>query len=85
MQREEVAEARGGVGVVKYTRVRAQETPISALAQVPHLLDAGRRVGAVHEFEGRAGLNSKGPRLGSQADAGVAMRGQMDEDAVDDV
>ena len=83
LQSEDISEVRGGIGVVKYTRVRVQETPVSALAQVPQILDTGRRVGAVHEFEGRAGRDDP-IYLGIYADAGIAMRGQMDEDTVDD-
>ena len=76
---EDVAKICGDDGVVEHARVGIQETPVAALAQVPQLLDVERRVGAVHEFEGRTGRD--GPIEGSYADAGIAMRVQMDEDA----
>ena len=80
LQSEEVAEVRSDDGVVEHARVGVQETPVAALAHIPQLLDAERRVGAVHEFEGCTGRDD--PIQGSYADAGIAMRGQMDEDAV---
>lgn len=72
-------EARGGGGVVIYANLGILQTPVATLADVPQLCGVGRRVGAVHNFEVRTRLDD--PHEGIDTDAGVALRGKMDENS----
>ena len=80
LQGEQIAKRLDVGGVVKHADLGILETQVATLAKVPQFEQVGRRVGAVHDGDVRAGLGD--PHNSIDADAGVALRFQMDEDPI---
>lgn len=67
-------------GVVKHTNLGILKTQFATLAEIPQFERIGRRRRAVHNGDVGAGLSDPHERI--DADAGVALRFQMDQNTI---